>query len=68
MNDREVSDQHDPVSAPSCAAALVFVTVLTHTAPRDSIAVVKITYPERLYIWLDTPVLPAIIDVFLVVR
>jgi hypothetical protein len=32
MSDREVSDQQDPISAPSYAAALVFVMVLAHTA------------------------------------
>jgi hypothetical protein len=54
MSNREVSDQQDPVAAPSHAAALVSVMVLAHTALRDSIAAVKMTYLEYLYILLYT--------------
>jgi hypothetical protein len=47
-------DEHDLVSALSDAAALFFVMVVAHTALRDSIAAVKMTYLEYLYILLYT--------------
>ena len=68
MSDREVGDHQDLVSALSYAAAMFFVIVIAHTALRESIAAVKITYLEYLYILLYALVLLVIIDVFLVVR
>jgi hypothetical protein len=56
------------VAAPSYAAALFFVIVLGHTALREGIAAVKITYLEYLYVLLYALLLLVVIDAFLVVR
>jgi hypothetical protein len=73
MSDREVGDSQDLVAALSYAAALFFVIVLGvivlgHTALRESIAAVRITYLEYLYVLLYALLLLVVVDAFLVVR
>jgi hypothetical protein len=67
LSDRQVGDTQDMLTALSYAAALFFVIAVTHTALRDSIAAVGITYLEHLYIWLYIATIVIIINVFLVV-
>jgi hypothetical protein len=67
LSDRQVGDTQDMLTALSYAAALFFVIAVTHTALRDSIAAVGITYLEHLYIWLYIATIVIIVDVFLVV-
>ena len=68
VNDRQVSGPHDPISALRYAAAPVGVVVLAHTALREGVAVVEVTYLEHCYILRFVLVPHVIIAVFPVVR
>ncbi|WP_129670794.1 cache domain-containing protein [Candidatus Chloroploca sp. Khr17] len=68
MSDRQISDRQDLVAALSYAAALFFVIALAHTALRENVAAIGITYLEHLYLLLYLIVVAVIFDAFLLVR
>lgn len=68
LNDRQPGDKEEVVTALNYAAALFFVIAVTHTALRDSIAAVEITYMEYLFILLYLAIIGVAVNTFFVVR
>ena len=68
LSDPEVGDQEEIVDTLSFTAAIFFVITVAHTALRDSIAAIGITYLEYLYILLYLVIVLASVNSFLVVR
>lgn len=66
--DPKVGDQEEIISTLSFTAALFFVITVAHTALRDSIAAVGITYLENLYLLLYGIIILATLNAFLLVR
>jgi hypothetical protein len=67
-SDPKVGDQEEIIATLGFMAALFFVITVAHTALRDSIAAVGITYMEYLYILLYLAIILAAVNAFLVVR
>ncbi len=68
IGDPKVGDQEEIIATLSFAAALFFVITVAHTALRDSVAAVGITYLEYLYLALYVVIILATANAFLVVR
>lgn len=68
VSGRRVGDNDEIVSALNYAAALFFVIAVIHTALRDQIAAVDITYMEYLYISLYFAIITVAANIFVVAR
>jgi hypothetical protein len=68
LNDREVGDKEELVYSLNYAAALFFVIAVAHTALRENIAAVGITYLESLYILLYLAIIGVALNTFLIVK
>jgi len=68
LNDREVGDKEELVNSLNYAAALFFVIAVAHTALRENIAAVGITYLETLYILLYLAIIGVALNTFLIVK
>ncbi len=68
LNDREVGDREELVNSLNYAAALFFVIAVAHTALRENIAAVGITYLESLYILLYFAIIGVAMNTFLIVK
>jgi hypothetical protein len=68
VSDPKVGDQEEIIATLSFMAALFFVITVAHTALRDSIAAIGITYMEYMYILLYLVIILVSINVFVVVR
>ena len=68
LNDREVGDKAELVNSLNYAAALFFVIAVAHTALRENIAAVGITYLESLYILLYLAIIGVALNTFLIVK
>lgn len=66
--DPKVGDQEEIIATLSFSAALFFVITVAHTALRDSVAAVGITYLEYLYLVLYVVIILATTNAFLLVR
>jgi hypothetical protein len=67
-SDPKVGDQEEIISTLGFTAALFFVITVAHTALRDNVAAVGITYLENFYLVLYLVIILASINAFLVVR
>jgi hypothetical protein len=67
-DDTPESDRQEVIGTLSFMAALFFVTVVTHTALRESIAAVNLTYLEYVYLLLYFALVGVSLNVFLVAR
>lgn len=68
LSGRRVGDNDEIVSALNYAAALFFVVAVIHTALRDQIAAVGITYMEYIYILLYLAIVLVAANIFIVAR
>jgi hypothetical protein len=68
MSGREPGKNEEIVSALNYAAALFFVVAIIHTALRDQIAAVGITYMEYVYILLYLAIIAVAANIFVVAR
>lgn len=68
ISGRRVGDKDEIVSVLNFTAALFFVVVVIHTALRDLVAAVGITYLEYLYVLLYLALLSAAANIFMVAR
>ncbi len=68
LNDREIGDKEELVNSLNYAAALFFVIAVAHTALRENIAAVGITYLETLYILLYLAIIGVAVNTFLIVK
>jgi len=66
--DPKVGDQEEIISTLGFTAALFFVIAITHTALRETVAAVGITYLENLFLLLYLIIILASINSFLLVR
>jgi hypothetical protein len=66
LSGRELGSRADLLAGLSYVAALFFVIVLAHTALRDGVAAVGITYLEHFFILLYAMVALAVLNAFLV--
>ncbi|MCE9533187.1 MAG: Cache 3/Cache 2 fusion domain-containing protein, partial [Planctomycetes bacterium] len=64
----EKASQKDLISGMSYAAGLLFIIVVAHSALRENIGAVGITYMEHMYIFLYFLVTMVIVNCYLVVR
>ena len=68
MSGRETGDKDEIVDALNYAAAVFFVVAVIHTALREQIAAVGITYMEHLYILLYLAIVAVAANIFIVAR
>jgi len=68
LSGRRVGDNDEIVSALNYSAALFFVVAVIHTALRDQIAAIGITYMEYVYILLYVAIIAVAGNVFVVAR
>jgi len=68
VSGRREGDNDEIVSALNYAAALFFVIAVIHTALRDQIAAVNITYMEYIYILLYFAIIAVATNIFIVAR
>ncbi len=68
ISGRRVGDNDEIVGALNYAAALFFVVAVIHTALRDQIAAVGITYMEYIYILLYLAIVAVAVNVFVASR
>jgi hypothetical protein len=66
VSGREVGNKDEIVGVLNYAAALFFVVAVIHTALREQIAAVGITYMEHLYILLYLAIVAVAANVFVV--
>ena len=68
VSGRREGDNDEIVGALNYAAALFFVIAVIHTALRDQIAAVNITYMEYIYILLYLAIIAVAANIFIVAR
>jgi hypothetical protein len=68
MSGRRVGDNDEIVGALNYAAAIFFVVAIVHTALRDQIAAVGITYMEHIYLLLYIAIVAVAANTFMVAR
>lgn len=68
VSGRKVGDNDEIVGALNYAAALFFVVAVIHTALRDQIAAVGISYMEHVYILLYLAIVAVAANIFVVAR
>ena len=68
LSERKPQDREEIVTTLNYAAALFFVIAVAHTALRDSIAAVGLTYLEYLYILLYIAIVGVSVNTFLIVK
>lgn len=68
LSGRRVGDDDEIVGALNYAAALFFVVAVIHTALRDQIAAVGITYMEYVYILLYLAIIAVAMNIFFAAR
>ncbi len=68
LSGRRVGDNDEIVGVLNYAAGLFFVVAVIHTALRDQIAAIGITYMEHLYILLYVAIIAVAANIFVVAR